>query len=121
MGRIKRESRSYYLRSRQLGAGAHTDTLERLLIERIVLTWVRLQWCEEQAAYTLIGDSTVTMAEHWDKRLDHAHARFLKSCTALARVRKLQRQPDRPGNEPVSDAIGKILVRGLRRARGLPE
>jgi hypothetical protein len=104
---------------RQLGANAHTDMLELLLIERVVLCWLKLQWVEEQSTFTLGGGSAVVMAEQWDKRLDSAHSRSLRAAVTLERVRKLRRRTDQ--SEPVGDAIGEIITRGLRQARGLPE
>lgn len=99
---------------RQLGAGAHADPLEALLIERIILTWIRVQWCEEQLAYTMMRNSTDEEREHWDRRLDHAHGRFLQACTALARVRKLQRRPDKFGGEQIGVDKRDFLARGGR-------
>jgi len=79
------------LMRQQLGAGA--DPLEDLLIVRIVLTWARLQYVEEQVSYTYMRDSNAATAEHWDKRLSDAHSQFLRSCLVLERVRKLRRRP----------------------------
>jgi hypothetical protein len=102
----------------QLGAG--DDPLETLLIERIVLTWTRLQWCELQSAHTLDGGSTVAMADHWDKRLDQAHSRFQKACLALARVRKLKQRPPMSGAAisallGTPQTIGELMPIRLKR------
>lgn len=79
----------------QLGAG--DDPLETLLIERIVLTWFRLQFVEEQAIYCFVGDCNAKVAEQWDRRLNDAQSRFLKACLTLERVRKLRRRPSMSG------------------------
>jgi hypothetical protein len=102
----------------QLGAGS--DPLETLLIERIVLTWFRLQFVEEQAIYCFVSaECSAKVAEAWDKRLNDAHSRFLKSCLALERVRKLWRRPSMSG-AAISALLGQTAADGLRRARGLP-
>jgi len=93
---------------RELGAGS--DPLELLLVERVLLTWVRLQFVEEQAAYTLMGDTSAALAEQWDRRLNDANNRFLKSCLALERVRQLRRRP-RSG---ISGAMNAYLADVLR-------
>ena len=114
-------ARQFEAMRRQLGAN-HADPLERLLIERVVLTWARLQYVEEQVSYSYMPNiSNAATAEHWDKRLTHAQGRFLKACATLAKVRQLQRRPDKPGDFPIGDAVGAMLSRALRRARGLPE
>jgi hypothetical protein len=100
---------------RKLGADSFGDPLEMLLIERIVLTWARLQFIEEQSIFKYLPNTTEAACEYWDRRLDHAHERFQKSCVALARVRKLQRRQT-PGEMVLGDLLGNTLTSGLRKA-----
>jgi hypothetical protein len=94
-----------------LGANC-ASAIEKLLIERVVLTWARLQYVEEMVSYTYMPNSTKEAADHWDKRLTRAQSRFLKACATLARTCQLQRAADKDGLEPIS---AEALVRGLRR------
>jgi hypothetical protein len=66
--------------------------LERLLVEQVVLCWLHLHVLELE--YTgLVGASPPqkTVADHWEKRLSAAQARYLRACETLARIRKLAR------------------------------
>jgi hypothetical protein len=101
---------------RELGEGSFGDPLETLLIERIVLTWARLQYVEEQAGYTCMHAATEAQAEHWDKRLTHAQGRFLKSCMALERVRKLRRRAPMSAGA-INALLGNSLGAPLRAER----
>jgi hypothetical protein len=94
---------------RELGAGA--DHLEALLVERVVLCWARLQFVEDQTTCAYVANSTWAAAERWDDRLTHAHARFLRACAALARVRKLQKRPRGMGASAAA-ALLKNLTAG---------
>jgi hypothetical protein len=99
--------------------GPGDDPLDTLLVERIVLTWARLQYVEEQVSYTYMPDySNAATAEHWEKRLNDANSRFLRSCMALARVRKLrQRRP--MSAAAISAALGASTLGDLHGIGGL--
>lgn len=65
--------------------------LERLLIDNIMLTWLRyhvIEW-----SYNQVQQESSARAERWDKRLSMAHRRYLRSLEALARVRRLLHKP----------------------------
>ena len=82
------ERRAAAMRRELLAAG--DSPLERLLVERIVLTW--LQVCHADAAYAAAvqGDGhTFREGTYQQDRQDRAHARHLKAVKALATVRKL--------------------------------
>jgi hypothetical protein len=66
------------------------STLEKLLIENIIITWLRLQWVEYQLV-GFMGEGQVRMSvvEYWEKRLSLAQRRHLRACETLAKVRKL--------------------------------
>ncbi len=65
--------------------------LERMLIDTLLMAWLRYQRFEN--LYTQLdqgGDGiTLTKAAFWDKRVTQARAGYLKACETLAKVRKL--------------------------------
>ncbi|MCB9150723.1 MAG: hypothetical protein H6641_18370 [Caldilineaceae bacterium] len=63
--------------------------LERLLIDAVVLSWLRLQHTE----YWRSEADTWQAREYWDKQLSAAQRRFLRACESLAKVRKLLSRP----------------------------
>ena len=69
------------------------NRLEKLLIENILISWLRLQWVEYQLS-VFIGKSHVRFVEiqHWERRLNASQRRFLRATEALARLRKLLRK-----------------------------
>ncbi len=66
--------------------------LEQLLIQQVVLSWLRLGFVEYLHAETTTGAATLPVADYWDKRLNAAQRRFLRACETLARVRKINLQ-----------------------------
>ena len=67
--------------------------IERLLIEQVVLCWLRLNLLE--ATYTAVRDQqtmAIDQANFLEKRLDYAQRRYLRACETLARVRKIARR-----------------------------
>ena len=67
-----------------------SSVLEKVLIDNVIITWLRLQWME----YQLIGfmeqqEIRMSVIEYWEKRLSVAQSRHLRACETLARVRKL--------------------------------
>jgi hypothetical protein len=71
-------------------AGKNSSTLERLLSERVVLTWLEVQLFEALYAKNM-RKLTMPQAEHHQKRLDRAHRRHLSAIRELAQMRKLLR------------------------------
>jgi hypothetical protein len=69
-------------------AGKNSSALERLLSERVVLTWLEVQLFEALYAQNM-RTLTIPQAEHYQKRLDRAHRRHLSAIRALAQIRKL--------------------------------
>jgi hypothetical protein len=69
-------------------AGKNSSPLERLLSERVVLTWLEVQLFEALYAQNM-PKLTIPQAEHHQKRLDRAHRRHLSAIRALAQIRKL--------------------------------
>jgi hypothetical protein len=71
--------------------------LERLLAERVVLTWLWSQYADLDVAQRLSqGQGATPACREADKRRHRAHLRFLSATKALAVVRKLLGQPLAP-------------------------
>jgi hypothetical protein len=64
--------------------------MERMLIDNIVLSWLRWQWAEYQLIRST-GKSTSSMSAilFWERRLSAAQGRYLRACETLAKIRKL--------------------------------
>jgi hypothetical protein len=69
-------------------AGENASSLERLLAERVVATWLQVQLFEALYAANL-GDLTLNQANYHQKRLDRAHRNHLSAIRTLAQIRKL--------------------------------
>ena len=69
-------------------AGKNSSPLERLLSERVVVTWLEIQLFEALYAQNM-RNLTMPQADHHQKRLDRAHRRHLSAIRALAQIRKL--------------------------------
>jgi hypothetical protein len=65
--------------------------LERMLIEHIVLCWLRLALNELQFSAVMQHGGTLAQIEHHQRRLGAAQKRFTRASESLARLRKLAR------------------------------
>ena len=67
------------------------SALERLMIDQVVLCWLRLNHTEQR--YTAAFEGTVKIpipvADYWERRLSSSQRRFQRACEGLARIRKL--------------------------------
>jgi hypothetical protein len=63
--------------------------LERLMVARVVMTWLRLMYAENDKSSLMRGGVRMDQIEHSDRELTRAHSRYVRSIEALARVRKL--------------------------------
>lgn len=68
--------------------------LERLLIEQVILCWLRHNMLEMKytTAYTESSTMPVWEGDLLNKRLSASQRRFLRACETLARVRKIIRR-----------------------------
>ena len=78
--------------------------LERVLVDRVVMCWLRVQQAE--VAKTTSDESGVDLRRPmvWERRLEMAHKNLLGACKTLAQVRRLQHPPlprPRVGGQPV--------------------
>jgi hypothetical protein len=69
--------------------------LERPLIDCVVLTWLRWQVCELRYEANTQGVS-LAMADYWERKLSATQKRYLRAVEALARVRRLLKEPKSP-------------------------
>jgi hypothetical protein len=65
--------------------------LEQLMVARVVMTWLRLMYAENDKSSLMRGGVRMDQIEHSDRELTRAHNRYVRSIEALARVRKLVR------------------------------
>jgi hypothetical protein len=80
------------LKQEELGYEA-APPLEKLLIENILNSWLRLMHVEFNMTQRQARDTSVVVLEHWDKRLSAAQRRFLRACSTLASIRKMNLPP----------------------------
>jgi hypothetical protein len=79
-------------RCEQMRAELLTDgasALEELLVDQIVLAWLRLALLEGQYTQRMGEGVTIDGGLYYEKRLTEHHKRYERTITALARVRKL--------------------------------
>jgi hypothetical protein len=106
---------------RRLQATA-TSELEKLLIDRICLSWVEVHHAAmERAGLLLQSPGTHPATQAADRRLDRAQARYLAAVRALATVQKLVR----PALSPLDLAAKTVEERAaggaaLRRSAKAP-
>ena len=80
-------SRTLQLMREEL-AGVDPTPLERLLTERVVATWLQLQFFDQLYSQN-VGKLSIPQDEHYQKCIDRAHKRHLSAVRTLAQVRKL--------------------------------
>lgn len=68
-------------------AGPNPTPLEKLLVERIALCWLSLYLTELRLSQ--FTNPTIAQADHWQRKIDHAHRRYLTAIKTLATIRKL--------------------------------
>jgi len=66
-----------------------SSTLEQLVIEQILLSWLRLYILENNLVELESKGLSLPSAKKWDKRIESAQYRFLRACKSLAQIRKL--------------------------------
>lgn len=81
------------LRGMRRGLGyKDAPMLEQMLIENVLLSWVRLYLWEYLFTALDVGEGmTLKKAAFWDKRISAGQQRYLRACETLARIRKITR------------------------------
>jgi hypothetical protein len=69
-------------------AGENPSPLERLLVERVVATWLQVQLFDTSYAFGM-KSGTIIQDEFRQKRLDRAHRRHPSAVRTLAQIRKM--------------------------------
>lgn len=65
--------------------------IERMLIDNILNTWLRLNWVEYTlAGYMGTGSVSYELIRYWERRLTESQNRHLRAIESLARVRRMQ-------------------------------
>ena len=59
------------------------SALDRLLIDQVVLCWLRLHYVE-------FHHTAISNRDHWERKLSATQRRYLRACETLARVRRLR-------------------------------
>lgn len=67
------------------------STLEKLLIENVINTWLRYQWAEYRYTSYSTGSHVMSQGKYWSGVLSACQRRYLRAVETLARVRKLTR------------------------------
>lgn len=64
--------------------------MEKLLIDNIILSWLRWQWTEFQLVLFMgEGQTRMSVVDFWERRLSAAQRRYLRACDTLTRIRHL--------------------------------
>jgi hypothetical protein len=69
--------------------GDEATPLETLLIDAVLMCWLRFQQAESYRSSVMGPGQTFTHVEYADKMLTRAHNRYLKAIESLARLRRL--------------------------------
>jgi hypothetical protein len=88
-GNFELFEREYELRRDQLGwKGA--SPIEQLMIERILLCWVRLLWTEHYNGSFMQPSVPMRESEYADKMFTRAYNRYMKAIESLAKLRQAE-------------------------------
>jgi hypothetical protein len=88
-GLVVREALPHTLEALRVELGGRSpSSLERLLVERIVATWLQLHYFETLYAQNM-EEMTIAQGEFHQKRIDRAHRRHLSAVKMLAQIRKM--------------------------------
>jgi hypothetical protein len=106
-----------------LAATAATE-LERLLVDRLCITWLQVYHADVHLAERVLADAGASPAgQAAQRRLDSAHRRFLSGVKALAVVQKLVRPSPSPldlATRPVAERPAGRLAGAAAPADGTP-
>ena len=69
-------------------AGENPSPLERLLAERVVVTWLQVQLFDAMYAFEM-GKMTMRQGDYQQRCIDRAHRRHVSAVKALAQIRKM--------------------------------
>ena len=88
---VLKESLKIGFNNMQVELGLATGSrLDQLLVQQVVLAWMRLAYVEYQYSAVTTSNATHKTLEYWEKRLNASQRRFLRASESLVRIRKLQ-------------------------------
>lgn len=97
---FQRECAERYIEEMKIELGYQNSTfVERMLIDEIVMRWLRLQNMEIYHKNATSISHNTEQGMYVEKRLDMAQKRFLRSINTLAKVRKMIAQTQAKGAE----------------------
>lgn len=97
-----------YIQEMKSGLGYQDSTfVEKMLIDEIVMRWLRLQNVEIVHKKTTWQGHTSEQGKYVDKRLDTAQKQFLRAINTLAKVRKMIAQTQMKGAEMFKNLLSK--------------
>ena len=70
---------------------AEAPALVRLLIDNVVLCWMRFHATERWYTEFMQQGGPLAQADWWERRLSAAHGRYLRACAVLAQIRRMMR------------------------------
>lgn len=71
---------------------AESSTAERLLIDHVILCWLRHNEVEWRYGNVTKGEYSIPVGAYWEKRLSASQKRYLRAVESLAKVRRLLRR-----------------------------
>lgn len=74
-------------------SGAEASRIERLLIDQVVICYLRMNMTEQAYDNGMAGGCTFDAGSYWERKLSTVQRRYLRSIETLARVRKLMGIP----------------------------
>lgn len=83
---LRREARQ----QRDTLLGANPSPLECLLVDSVVACGIQLRYLEKEYAARLTDGMPLQKSEHYRKKIDSAHKRYLSAIRTLAQVRRLE-------------------------------
>jgi len=75
---------------------ADAGILEQMLIDHIIVTWLRMYETEMRYENVQAASVTLTQALYWEKKLSSNQRRYLRAMEALVKVRRLLRPEPSP-------------------------
>jgi hypothetical protein len=97
---LLKECAERYINEMKAELGYHSSTfVEKMLIDEIVMRWLRLQVMESDHKNTTYKSHSLTEGIYIDKRLHLAQSRFLRAIETLAKVRRMIAQTQAKGAE----------------------
>lgn len=103
-----RESAEKYIEEMKDELGYQSSTfVEKMLIDEIVMRWLRLNTMENDHHKTLNESHRLELGMYMDKRLHLAQKRFLRSIETLAKVRRMIANTQAKGAEMFKNLMAK--------------